>query len=282
MTGYRFETGLVDVILDDAMAEPGALPLLQNALLQLWERRKGALFTHAAYTEIGGLEGAIERQAEKVYDELDSEEKRVCQRMLLRLIQPGQGTEATKRRAPLRELESEELDRQRLDRVTATLTAPETRLLVTHGAEGGSAEPTIELSHEAIIRNWKRLRDWIDENRQGIVIRRRLTDAASEWRTAAFDEGFLYRGPRLTEALAWAESHEEDLNEEERGFLQKSAENAAEEEFGDERLVECCRNITAGIDANGVADRVMQAVAQWSGGSEQFDDRTVVVLEIAS
>ena len=60
------------------------------------------------------------------------------------------------------------------------------------------------------------------------------------------------------------------------------AENAAEEEFGDERLVECCRNITAGIDANGVADRVMQAVAQWSGGSEQFDDRTVVVLEIAS
>jgi sigma-B regulation protein RsbU (phosphoserine phosphatase) len=60
------------------------------------------------------------------------------------------------------------------------------------------------------------------------------------------------------------------------------AENAAEEEFGDERLVECCRIITAGIDANGVADRVMQAVAQWSGGGEQFDDTTVVVLDIAS
>ena len=60
------------------------------------------------------------------------------------------------------------------------------------------------------------------------------------------------------------------------------AQNAAEEEFGDERLVECCTAIAAEIDANGVADKVMQAVAQWSGGSEQFDDTTVVVLNVAA
>jgi serine phosphatase RsbU (regulator of sigma subunit) len=60
------------------------------------------------------------------------------------------------------------------------------------------------------------------------------------------------------------------------------AENAAEEEFGDERLIECCRTIAAGIDAKGVADRVMQAVAEWSGGTEQFDDTTIVVLDVAA
>jgi serine/threonine protein phosphatase PrpC len=57
------------------------------------------------------------------------------------------------------------------------------------------------------------------------------------------------------------------------------AQNAAEEEFGDERLIDCCRRVPAGFDANGVADRVMQAVAEWSGGTEQFDDTTVVVID---
>ena len=58
------------------------------------------------------------------------------------------------------------------------------------------------------------------------------------------------------------------------------AENAAEEDFGDERLVEYCSNIAVGIDAKGTADRLMQAVAEWSGGRERFDDTTVVVLHV--
>jgi hypothetical protein len=58
------------------------------------------------------------------------------------------------------------------------------------------------------------------------------------------------------------------------------AQNAGEEEFGDERLVDCCKSIAAGIDANGVADRVLRAVADWSVGTEQFDDTTVVVMHV--
>jgi sigma-B regulation protein RsbU (phosphoserine phosphatase) len=60
------------------------------------------------------------------------------------------------------------------------------------------------------------------------------------------------------------------------------AENVAREEFGDERLIECCNTIAAGMDAKGVADRVMQAVAEWSVGTEQFDDTTVVVLGVGA
>jgi sigma-B regulation protein RsbU (phosphoserine phosphatase) len=60
------------------------------------------------------------------------------------------------------------------------------------------------------------------------------------------------------------------------------AQNAVEEEFGDERLIDCCKTIALGIDAEGVAERLMQAVAEWSTGTEQFDDTTVVVLDVAT
>ncbi len=228
LTGYSFEPGLVDVILNDAVNEPGVLPLLQNALFQLWERRQGNLLTHAAYETIGGLGGAIERQAEAVFDQLDAEEKRLCRKVLLRLIQPGEGT-ATKRRAPLREFDPEEAQHSGIERILSKLTAPDTRLLVTHGEEGSVSGPTVELAHEAIITNWRRLRDWIEEDRQGIVIRRRITDAAAEWQSAAFNDALLFRGPRLTESLAWADSHKDDLNEREHEFLQRSADHAAEQ-----------------------------------------------------
>jgi sigma-B regulation protein RsbU (phosphoserine phosphatase) len=59
------------------------------------------------------------------------------------------------------------------------------------------------------------------------------------------------------------------------------AQNGAEEEFGDERLIACCKSIGPGIDAEGVAARLMQAVADWSAGTEQFDDTTVVVVDVA-
>jgi formylglycine-generating enzyme required for sulfatase activity len=228
LTGYSFEPGLVDVILKDAINEPGVLPLLQNALFQLWERRQGSLLTHAAYETIGGLGGAIERQAEGVFNQLDPEEKRLCRKVLLRLVQPGDGT-ATKRRTPLREFESEEVQHSGIEHILSKLTAADTRLLVSHGEEGSVSGPTIELAHEAIITNWRRLRDWIEEDRQGIVIRRRITDAAAEWRSAAFNDALLFRGPRLTESLAWADSHKDDLNEQEHEFLQRSADHAVEQ-----------------------------------------------------
>jgi sigma-B regulation protein RsbU (phosphoserine phosphatase) len=60
------------------------------------------------------------------------------------------------------------------------------------------------------------------------------------------------------------------------------AQNLAGEEFGDDRLIASCRSIAPGIDAEGVADRLMQAVAEWSSGTEQFDDTTVVVVDVAT
>ena len=229
LTGYEFEVGLVDVLLEDAANEPGALPLLQHALLELWEKRKGRMLTHEAYDAIGRLEGALDRRAEKIYDKFESDEKILCRRILLRLIQVGQGTEATKRRVPFRELLSTDWEYAQIEAIITKLAAPDARLITTH-AEGGSyGEPVVELSHEALIKSWGRLRDWIEESRQNLLTQHRLIEAVNEWRSNNKNESFLYRGARLTHAVEWAQANPDELNNDESEFIQESIDQAAED-----------------------------------------------------
>jgi hypothetical protein len=217
------------VLLEDAIKEPSALPLLQHALLELWEHRKGNVLTHDSYKEIGGLEGALERRAEKIFGDLDPGEQAYAKRILLRLIQPGQGTEATKRRAPLTELASTISNSSMLDSIISRFTAPDARLVTTQAKDILEGEPTVELSHEALIKGWKRLRDWIEEDRQNLITQRRLTEAANEWLTSNKNDAYLYRGPLLARATEWAGLHPDELNSHEREFLQESRDESAEQ-----------------------------------------------------
>lgn len=229
LTGYEFEAGLVDVLLHDASKEPSALPLLQHSLLELWEHRAGNRFTHAAYKQIGGLEGALEKRAEKIFMALTPDEQAYAKRMLLRLIQPGQGTDATKRRAPVTELSVIASSKPMLDEIISRLTAPDARLLTTQTKDAVEGEPVVELSHEALIKSWKRLRDWIDEERQNLITQRRLSQATVEWVSAKRDDAYLYRGPLLVAATEWAASHSDEINPHEREFLDKSQDESAEQ-----------------------------------------------------
>ncbi len=102
--GLAFEDGLADAILDDAAGQPGALPFLGQALLELWERRQGRVLTQGAYRAIGGVPGAIAARAEAAYGALDPAGQAVARRVLLRLVEPGEGTEDTRRRATWDEL----------------------------------------------------------------------------------------------------------------------------------------------------------------------------------
>lgn len=96
--GCEVEPGLVEMLLRDMAKQSGGLPLLQHALRECWNRREGSRLNVAAYTAIGGLEGAIRQHADAAYKKLDEEEQKACQRVFLRLTQPGEGTEDTKRR----------------------------------------------------------------------------------------------------------------------------------------------------------------------------------------
>jgi WD40 repeat protein len=213
--GFAFEPGLVATILEDVADQPGALPLLEHALLEVWRRRTGGTLTLAAYRESGGVQGAIAKRAENVFESFDPDQQEFARRAFLRLTQPGEGTEDTRRRADLAELGSGGVHGD-LGSVLARLV--DARLITTSREEAAGSE-VVEVAHEALIRGWPRLRAWIDEDRAGLRVHRRLTEASREWERLGRDESVVYRGARLVEALEWRSTNEESLNTLEREFL---------------------------------------------------------------
>ncbi len=211
--GWEFEPGLVALLLRDAGAEPGALPLLSHALLETWRRRRGRTLTFKGYSDSGGVHGAIAQTAETVFSQLKPEQQILARSIFIRLTELGEGTQDTRRRAALAELIPPSEDAPAMQSVLKTLADAR---LITTGAG------TAEVAHEAVIREWPRLREWLDEDREGLRLHRHLTEAAQEWAMLDRDAGALYRGIRLAAASDWAEAHAEELNTLEREFLHAS------------------------------------------------------------
>jgi len=238
LVGLEFERGLVETLLRDVQAEPGALPLLQHALLELWERREGRRLTFAAYCEIGGIQSAIAHRAESIYTGFDLVQQAITRRIMLRLVAPGEGTEDTLRRARKSELLPAGERAEATEAVIQTLADAR---LVTTARDIATDEEQVDVSHEALIRGWRRLREWIDDDRAGLRAHRRLTETAREWEENNCDD-YLYHGARLAEAEEWAETHSADLNPLECEFLEASVElrdrEAQEEELRRQRELE--------------------------------------------
>jgi tetratricopeptide (TPR) repeat protein len=188
----QFEEGLVDAIIREAGNEPGVLPLIEHALLQLWDKRsRDNRLTLHAYNEIGGLRGALAGQADEIFNSFSPEQQAIARRVLLRLTQPGEGTEDTRRRAMLDGFDADAW--LVVDRLAAA------RVLVT-GGDYALGKSTVEVSHESLIRHWSLLRRWIDEDRQFLRIRERMATAAEYWQENECDPSLLFpRGRRLAE-----------------------------------------------------------------------------------
>jgi WD40 repeat protein len=169
------------------------------------------------------VEGALARRANAIYGAMSPDRQAIARRVLLRLTQPGEGTEDTRRRAELRELVTRPEETGEVDAVVAALA--EGRLLAT-GRDEATGRPVVEVTHEALIRGWPELRGWIGEDREQLRQHRRLSDATAEWEVSGRDEGQLYGGARLA---LWQERERSDLNEQERAFLAES-EGRAERE----------------------------------------------------
>ena len=231
---WELEPGLVDLLLHDVGAdaghspEPGALPLLSHALLVTWERRRGRTLTLSGYTASGGVRGAIAETAESVfYDQLDRDQRQIARHIFLRLTElGGDNTQAdTRRRVSIDELLScpkeqawpeEQACSSGQEAVHQVLSAlADARLITTD-------QNAVEVAHEALIREWPTLRGWLEEDREGLRLHRHLTEAAQEWEALGRDPGILYRGARLAQAVEWAATHPDILNEGERVFLDAS------------------------------------------------------------
>jgi WD40 repeat protein/class 3 adenylate cyclase/tRNA A-37 threonylcarbamoyl transferase component Bud32 len=235
--GFRLEPGLVELVLRDAAGEPGALPLLSHALMETWARRDGRTLTLAGYRDAGGVSAAIARTAEEVYDRCTDDERRLTRRVFLRLTELGDGTEDTRRRVPLSELGTEPQSATAVAGLIDTLT--KARLLTLD-------EGTAQVAHEALIREWPRLRGWLNEDREGLMVHRHLTQSARGWEAIGRDPGELYRGARLAAALDWA-GDRPDLTAEERAFLEASAAAQEHELSEARRRARRLRALLAGV-----------------------------------
>ena len=210
--GLRVESGLADALLADVEGRPGALPLLSSALLELWQRRDGDALALAGYQRSGGVRGAVARQAEQAYERLDPEGRTLARRVLLRLAGEGEGDAVVRRRAARSEFEGEAVG-QVLDVLAAA------RLVTI-------SEGEVEVAHEALLREWPRLRTWLEEDAEGRRLHLHLINAARGWDSAGRDPAELYRGARLASALDWTDRHERELDGLERAFVGASRAEA--------------------------------------------------------
>jgi WD40 repeat protein len=229
--GLQFEQGLVNRSLEDITKEPGTLPLMQYALLELWNHREDSSLTMDTYQEIGGLREALAQRSEAVYAELKEAEQAQMRRILLRLTRVGEGTEHTRHRAGMSELLPDTEQAQVVETVLKQLADAR---LITIDRDPVSREQLVDVAHEALIGGWPRLRDWLDEDRAALLAHRRFTDAAQKWEREEREESHLYRRARLAEAEEWAEAHPDDLHPLEQEFLEASVALREQERAEDE------------------------------------------------
>ena len=230
--GLDVEPALVEALLDDVAGEPGAPPMLSSALLELWEHRDGRRLFLGAYTAAGGVRGAVARLAESAYAALDAAGQARARRIFLRLAGDDAGGGAVRTRVPLAELD------EASGPVVAALAD---RRLVTISGD------TVEVAHEALLREWPRLRAWLEEDTDGRRLHRRLAAAAREWEQAGRDPSELLRGARLAATLDWARSHDGDVSEGERAFIDASRRESETEATRARRLNRRLTGLLAGV-----------------------------------
>jgi len=223
LAGGEFESGLVGMLLQDVEGQAGALPLLQFALMELWRRREGRRLTVSDYKAIGGLQGALKNRADDALGQFDDARRDLCRRIFLRLTQPGEGSEDTKRRSSFDELVPAGADPRVVEAVVRRLA--DTRLITIEGSSNASGEASVEVAHEALIRGWGQLREWIEADRAGLRLQRQITEAAREWTAHGRESSFLYHGTRLDVARGWARTHRDELSALESQFLTASRFN---------------------------------------------------------
>ena len=233
--GLRVEPELVSQLVDDVAHQPGGLPLLSTALLELWGQRSRRTLHQTSYAASGGVSGAVARLAERAYQRLSEPQRERARAILLRLADAEQPT-PVRRRVPLSELEVERDE----NAAGALAVLTESRLVTVD-------EGAVEVAHEALLREWPRLRGWLADDAEGRRLHQHLIHAAAEWQASGRDPAELYRGARLASALDWGSTHEPEPNELEREFLEESRAASEREAQRQRRTNRRLRTLLAGV-----------------------------------
>ncbi len=205
--GLKFDDGIVDDLVTTILGEGAGLPLLQFTLLKLWKARRRNRITDAVYKQVGNPRQALERSAEALFAGLIKEDQDAVKHIFLQMVQPGEGAEFTSSRilreqvfagGPARDRVERMLERLIAEGLVKQTGAPPPQPSPVGTGEGDGAPLTqIEVAHEALVRNWPRLVNWLDEAHESLRERNRLRDAARQWATSNHDPSLLLRGRAL-------------------------------------------------------------------------------------
>ena len=289
-SGLQVDRALVPQIAADASEQPGALPLVQYALTELFGRRDGGRLILDAYREIGGVGGALAASAAHLYAPRRPAGREAVRPLFLRLVTLGEGAADTRRRVPLSELSAIEIDRSAME---AAIDAYGRHRLLTFDRDPATREPTVEIAHEALLGAWDRLQGWIDEAREDVRMRRRLSDAAREWNRNEREPSFLLTGSRLDQFESWGSSTSLALGLEEGGYLSASIARRDEEReiegarqdrehLLERRSVKRLRALVAALTAAVVVTATLTAIALNRNAEAQRESRLATARELVS
>ena len=228
--GVVFEPGLVERILNELRkGDEGQLPLLEFALTQLWQRQHKRVLTHEALNSIGGIRQALALHAEQVMAKPELKEHLAAvERIMVQLIVPGAGKEDTRQIVPHDHFSAE-------DRWLLPVLANHRLVVTRHDQKTGG--DTVEVIHEALIREWAAFRGWIEKHREFLVWQRRLRERQADWKWHRQENEGLLTGRYLLEAKEYLTSHEEMLSEKGINFIKQSAKVARYQKLTQQGIV---------------------------------------------
>ena len=227
--GLTVEPALVNQILSDITGAPGSLPLLQYTLKALWQQRQGNQLVFTAYQALGGINGTLDKRATEIYNSFEAKEQHTVQHIFQQLTQLGEGTEDTRRRVFQADLvAAPQHPAARVLHVISRLSSPENRLLVTSEviskAEPSARIAIVDVAHEALIRHWQLLRQWLEQNRDRLRQQRKIEASTVAWREQGRKPGYLLQGLPLIEAIHFDKQQRDTfpLSDSAKAFIKQS------------------------------------------------------------
>ncbi|WP_330272170.1 hypothetical protein OG205_35005 [Lentzea sp. NBC_00516] len=271
--GLKVQPDVLAAVMADVRGQSGALPLLSHALLETWRRRERGRLTLDGYRASGGVTGAVATTAESTYAELSLRGQAVARAVLLRLVQTHDDVNDLRRRAPLDEVMAAGRPTDTAHVVNVLANA---RLIVV-------ADGVAELAHEALVRAWPRLRQWIDDDREALRLHRDFTTAAAAWQSAGRDPGELYRGARLAAMRELAGRIEWPMssNDLEREFLQAAVDEESASRQAADRQSRRLRTLVKSLAVLTVACLVVTFVAVVQGNAALREQQVAESRQIA-
>ncbi|UKO95946.1 nSTAND1 domain-containing NTPase [Nostoc sp. UHCC 0870] len=256
----ELEEGLTSNLINDVGNHPGRLPLLEFALTQLWLKQKNWYLTHQAYAEIGGLEEALAKHADQVFNSLSVQEKQQAEKVFIQLVRPGEGTEDTKRVATRHDVKPENW--------SLVKHLADKRLVVTEWDEIEQIE-TVEIVHEALIREWTTLRDWIEINREFRIWQEMIKPEVREWEKNNPNTDILLTGTRLAIASYWYQQKREQLTQLEQDFINASITRQQQEQRQHNHRQKL---IMLGLSGGLVFTLILAGVAWWQSQNARWNE----------